>query len=130
MKTRSILDTHFYHDGRGPELQKVIWGNKGVTLVGFEFYNPDDIYEEKNIKNIELVKVEVFALASEEVHGNILAIAESQAAIFEVLDSNWIKTFQPRHLSKCKHFQIMFYDEIYEVICEDIVPGFGSLHTE
>ena len=75
MKTRSILDTHFYHDGRGPELQKVIWGNKGVTLVGFEFYNPDDIYEEKNIKNIELVKVEVFALASEEVHGNILAIA-------------------------------------------------------
>ena len=130
MKTRSILDTHFYHDGRGPELQKVIWGNKGVTLVGFEFYNPDDIYEEKNIKNIELVKVEVFALASEEVHGNILAIAESQAAIFEVLDSNWIKTFQPRHLSKCKHFQIMFYDEIYDVICEDIVPGFGRLHTE
>ena len=130
MKTRSILDTHFYHDGRGPELQKVIWGNKGVTLVGFEFYNPDDIYEEKNIKNIELVKVEVFALASEEVHGNILASAESQAAIFEVLDSNWIKTFQPRHLSKCKHFQIMFYDEIYDVICEDIVPGFGSLHTE
>ena len=127
MKTRSILDTHFYHDGRGPELQRVIWRNNGITLIGFEFYNPDDIYEEKNIKNIELVKVEAFALASEEVHGNIMATGDSLAAIYEVLDYDWIKSFQPRHLSKCKHFQIMFYDEIYDVICEDIVSGSGPL---
>ena len=100
MKTRSILDSYFYHDGRGPELQRVIWRNNGITLVGFEFYNPDDIYEEKNIKNIELVNVEAFALASEEVHGNIMATGDSQAAIYEVLDSDWIKSFQPRHLSK------------------------------
>lgn len=127
MKTRSILDSHFYHDGRGPELQRVIWRNNGVTLVGFEFYNPGDIYDEKNIKNIQLVKVEAYALASEKVHGNIMATRDSQAAILEVLDSDWIKTFQSRHLNKCKHFQIMFYDEIYDVICEDIVPGSGPL---
>jgi len=71
--------------------------------------------------------VEAISLASEEVHGKILITDKSEAAILEVLDSKWMKTFQQRHLRKCSHFQIMFYDEIYDVICEEIIPGVGKL---
>jgi hypothetical protein len=52
MKARPVHEAHFYHDGNGPEFQSVVWGNKGETLIGVEYYNPDDIYDEKNRKNI------------------------------------------------------------------------------
>ena len=34
------LAEDFYHDGRGPELQRVIWKFRGQILIGFEYYNP------------------------------------------------------------------------------------------
>ena len=68
-------------------------------------------------------------MTGEEVHGNILASGESKAAIFEVIDSEWLKSYNPRHLRKCKHYQIMFYDEIYDIICEDIIAGKGKLNA-
>ena len=47
MKTEALLEKEFHHDGRGPELQRVIWAHKGVILKGFEYYNPEDVYEEE-----------------------------------------------------------------------------------
>ncbi|VAX07565.1 hypothetical protein MNBD_GAMMA26-392, partial [hydrothermal vent metagenome] len=32
MKIEAILEKEFHHEGRGPELQKVIWGGNGVVL--------------------------------------------------------------------------------------------------
>jgi len=69
-----ILENEFHHDGRGPELQRVVWAYEGKILKGFEYYNPEDVYEESNIKNIILEKVEVFSMAGEEVHGSILVL--------------------------------------------------------
>jgi hypothetical protein len=66
-------------------------------------------------------------MTTEEVHVNIAANGEPKAAIYETQDSEWIKSFSPVHLEKSKHFQIMFYDEIYDVICENIIPGYGKL---
>ncbi len=129
MKTNPILEEHFYHDGRGPELQNVRWRLNGVIPVGFEYYNPDDPYNEEKLKHICLKGVQVYAMATEEVHGNILATGESKAAILEVIESKWLKSYQPRHLHSCKHYQIMFYDEIYDVICEEIVPGKGKINA-
>ncbi|MEN6306522.1 MAG: DUF4372 domain-containing protein [Anaerohalosphaeraceae bacterium] len=67
------------------------------------------------------------SLAGEEVHGEILATRNSNAAIFKVIDSPWIEKFNPRHLGECSHYQIMFYDEIYDVICKDIKMGRGRI---
>ena len=130
MNLKSILEEHFYHDGRGPELQVVVWSRSGIVLTGFDYFNPRDSHIERNIKNIRLIDVEALAVSSDEVHGNIVANAESTAAIHEINESEWKITFQPMHLSECKHFQIMFYDEIYDVICKAIVPGFGRLVVE
>jgi hypothetical protein len=105
-----ILEDKFHHDGRGPELQRVIWAYDGKILKGFEYYNPEDTYDEENIKNITLEKVEAFSMSSEEVHGGIVANGETRAAIHKILDSQWKKQFNPHHVSDCDHFQIMFYD--------------------
>lgn len=125
MKIQPILENVFYHDGRGPELQKVIWKQNGVILAGFEYYNPDNKYDSINLKYLKLENVQVFSMASEEVHASILASGDTNAAIFKVLNSTWKKEYHPTHLKKCSHYQIMFYDEIYDVICEAISSGNG-----
>ena len=122
-----ILLNEFYHDGRGPELVRVHWKQDGKILAGFEYYNPDDTYEPEQLKHLILDRVEAFAMSSEEVHGNIMAQPDSKAAIFKVIDSSWKKSFQQRHLEECAHYQIMFYDEIYDVICRNISAGKGKL---
>jgi hypothetical protein len=129
MSNKPILEGDFYHDGRGPELQKVRWKSNGVILAGFEYYNPDDEYTPENLKYLSLKGVQVYSMATDEVHANRKATGESKAAIYEVINSDWLKTFYPTHLGKCSHYQIMFYDEIYDVICEDITSGMGKLNA-
>ncbi len=126
MKIEPILENEFHHDGRGPELQKVIWARNGVVLRGFEYYNPKDTYDEEHIKNISLEKVEVFSMASDEVHGNIVANGKTQAAIHKIVNSEWKNLFSPNHIEDCEHFQIMFYDEIYDVLCKAVIARKGK----
>lgn len=124
-----ILENEFHRDGRGPELQRVVWSYEGVTLIGFEYYNLEDEYIEANIKNISLKNVEVILMASEEVHSSIVANGNTKAAIHKILDSEWKKQFNPQHIDNCEHYQIMFYDEVYDVICESISAGIGCIDT-
>jgi hypothetical protein len=49
MKLEPIHANNFYHDGRGPTLQNVIWGCNGIILRGFEFYLPDALHTEEYI---------------------------------------------------------------------------------
>jgi hypothetical protein len=130
MKTKPVFEKEFYHDGRGPELQQTIWGFRGARLEGFTYYNPDDIYDENSLKHLKLEKVEAYMMAGEEVHPNILYSGESKAAIVEVIDSPWLAQFDSPHVSDCKHYQISFYDEIYDVICKEITPGQGPLNEK
>ena len=127
MSINPILESEFYHDGRGPELQKVRWKSNGVILHGFEYFNPDDKYTPENLKHLILEGVEAYSMSSDEVHGDIQATGDSQAAIFEIKKSEWLGTFNQEHLSECKHYQIMFYDEIYDVVCKIIKVGRGKL---
>lgn len=129
MSTKPILENDFYHDGRGPELQRVVWKSNGVVLVGFEYFNPDDEYIPENLRHLVLEGVESYCMSSEEVHGNILATGKSKAAIIEVFNSEWLAQFNQAHLSSCKHYQIMFYDEIYDVVCKGLKPGMGRINA-
>jgi len=129
MKIATLLENEFHNDGRGPELQRVIWAFDGKILQGFDYYNPEDTYEEESIKHLELVGVEAYSMAVEEVHGNILSTGESKASIFRIEGSPWLKQYNPAHLDECSHYQIIFYDEIYDVICKEIKAGNGRLST-
>ncbi len=127
MKIIPLFENEFYHDGRGPELMNVVWIHNGIILMGFEFYNPGDEYKEENIKHLILEKIEVYSMAGDEVHGNILATGKSKAAIFKIENSKWHKQFNQGHLGDCSHYQIMFYDEIYDIICKNIIIGTGRI---
>jgi len=122
LKPRPIFEQAFYHDGRGPELQRAVWNHSGIILAGFEYFNPDDVYQPANLKHLQLVRVEAYSMTGEEVHGNTCAIPDSKAAIWLIENSLWLPQFQQRHLSGCNHYQIMFYDEIYDVVCKEIIP--------
>lgn len=129
MSTKPILESDFYHDGRGPELQRVVWKLMGTVLVGFEYFNPDVKYVPDNLRHLVLEGVEAYSMASEEVHGSILATGESRAAIFEVIDSKWLASLNQAHLSECKHYQVMFYDEVFDLVCRSIKSGFGRINA-
>ncbi|MED5514338.1 hypothetical protein [uncultured Pseudoalteromonas sp.] len=75
MTAKPILEKHFYHDGRGPELQRVIWQSNGKDLLGFEYFNPDDEYSLANLKHIRLDNVIAYSMATVDVHGCNLANA-------------------------------------------------------
>jgi hypothetical protein len=34
--------------------------------------------------------------------------------------SAWLNSFSPQHLDDCSHYQVVFYDELLDVICENI----------
>jgi hypothetical protein len=127
METTTLLETEFQHDGRGPELLRVVWVYEGKILQGFEYYNPEDTCDEESIKHLELVGVEAYSMAVEEVHDNVLATGESKASIFRIESSPWLKQYNSAHLDECSHYQIIFYDEIYDVICKEIKAGSGRL---
>jgi hypothetical protein len=129
MSAKPILESDFYHDGRGPELQRAVWKLRGTVLVGFEYFNPDDEYTPDNLRHLALEGVEAYSMASEEVHGSILANAESRAAIFEVIGSKWLASLNQAHLSECKHYQVMFYDEVFDLVCRGIKPGMGHINA-
>ena len=124
VKTSPMLEGLFYHDGRGPELQKIYW--RGAYPIAFDYYNPDDTYDSDHLKHLLLVKPEAFSFAGEEVHGNILATGKSNASIFKVINSIWLKSFNQRHLANCSHYQVMFYDEIFDIVCQDIEAHVGG----
>ena len=48
------------------------------------------------------------------------------AAIISLGKSPWLLSFRQQHLAQCSHFQIMFYDEYLDIICETIVYGQGA----
>ena len=129
MNIDQLLESEFHHGdgGRGPELQRVVWAYEGKILQGFEYYNHEDTYKEEYVKHLDLVGVEAYSMAIEEVHGNILGTEKSKASIFRIESSPWLKQHNPDHLDGCSHYQIIFYDEIYDVICKEIKAGNGRL---
>jgi hypothetical protein len=120
---KPVLKEAFHHEGRGPELQRVIWGNSAP--MGFEYFNPEDVYTPENLRHLILVQVEAYACAGEEVHPGFDSIPGSNAAIVNLGRSAWLQSFNPRHLASCSHFRIMFYDQIFDVICRDVRAGRG-----
>ena len=127
MKIYSLLESRFHNNGRGPELQRVVWAYDGKILLGFEYYNPEDSYTEESIKHLELIDVEAYSMAVEEVHGNILVNRESKASIIKIENSRWLKQYNPACIGGRNHYQIIFYDEVYDVICREIRAGSGRL---
>jgi hypothetical protein len=121
-----ILADKFYCDGRGPELIKVHWAYSGHTLRAIEFVNPN----ETDTKHLFFVGVQVAMFTPEEVINyenlNQLWQISRPAGILCLGKSAWLKSYNQRHLERCAHYQVMFYDDLLDVICESIEIREGS----
>ncbi|MFL7869866.1 MAG: hypothetical protein AB8I58_13625, partial [Anaerolineales bacterium] len=116
----------FYCEGRGPELHKVHWAFSGHTLRAIDFMNPD----ESESRHLFFTGVQVVMITPEEVINYETVdqrwIDFRPAGILDLGKSLWLESFSPQHLEKCFHYQIMFYDELFDVICEGIEVREGS----
>jgi len=124
----------FYADGRGPELQQLHWGLRGVRLEAIEYYNPDDVYDEASLKHLRFEGFQVVMITPEEVIeyrelGPRLA-SSRPAAMFDLGRSEWLRSFSQLHLAACRHFQLMFYDDLFDVICERVTCHRGRYARE
>ena len=120
----------FYADGRGPELQRVHWGGRGQRLVAIEYYNPDDVYEPANLKHVRFGGLQVVRITPEEVidYAELgSTMNESRpAAMFDLGRTRWLESFSQRHLTRCSHYQLLFYDDLFDVICETVSCHHGA----
>jgi len=49
----------------------------------------------------------------------------SRAAVHDLGRTSWLESFKQQHLGGCSHFQVMFYDEVFDIICEGVEAGLG-----
>jgi hypothetical protein len=114
----------FFHDGRGPELQGVHWLHNGVVLRALDYFNPGDVHEPGSLRQVIIHRPQVVMITPEEVinYGSATeALAKhTPAAMFDLGASDWLKSFSQRHLEACRHYQLFFYDELFDVIAEGL----------
>jgi len=70
--------------------------------------------------------LQVIQIVPEEVHtGWQYEAADSgvSTCAWRVIESEWLGSFDPRHLSDHIHFVLAFYDDIVELICRELLFG-------
>jgi hypothetical protein len=124
--TQPILTREFYHDGRGPELLCLHWRGAGAVLAAADYYNPDAPHTPAGVRHLRFVRPQVVQITPEEVIdygrlglGDALARLRP-AAVFDLGRSAWLAAFSLAHIARCHHYQVMFYDELLDVICEGV----------
>lgn len=128
MVSALFLD-EFFHDRRGPELQCVHWSHEGRILSAIDYLNPDHAGA-KALRHARFDRVHVVMVTPEAVvdYGRLGDhFAELRpAAMVDLGRSTWLESFSPRHVAKCRHVQLMFYDELFDVICEGVACHAGA----
>jgi hypothetical protein len=120
----------FYAEGRGPQLIKVHWKFRNEILDAIEFMLPDAASEE-DLKYVRFLRPQVVMRTPEEVinYSKLDHISQfGSASMFDLGKSDWLKSFSQRHLGKCSHFQLLFYDELLDVIAEGVEFGNGKFN--
>ncbi len=78
--------------------------------------------------------LQVVKVIPEEVHsywhGALPATGPKESNVWLIEESDWLGSFNPRHLSECHHFVLEFYDHVVEVVTEALIFGAGRFRLE
>jgi hypothetical protein len=88
------------------ELQRALWDDRGTTLL-------------QSSITTQTARCVTFGSAPQAVM--FTQRRSSATATGRRLDlgrSGWFRSFAPRHLERCSHFRLLFYDQLLDVICE------------
>ena len=139
MRVISYRHELFGFDGRGPEISRFICDRDTLEkgsfpdrrslpgkIIGVEY----SWFERPNLAWVIFGGLQVVQIVPEEVCSywflEKIALPEQGVGIYEVKDSLWMRSFNPRHLAEHRHFVLQFYDDIVEVIATDLLFGSGS----
>ncbi|HYJ04488.1 MAG TPA: hypothetical protein VEX43_05100 [Chthoniobacterales bacterium] len=106
----------FHFDGRGPELQRAVWDSRGTILLAVDYADADG-----TLRHVRFHSPQVVMFTAEEV------VSDPQpGGAFDLGRSPWLQSFQQQHLGRCHHFQLLFYDELLDIICESLEFADGA----
>ena len=78
--------------------------------------------------------LQVVKVVPEEVHsywhGSLPTTGAKESNVWLIEESDWLGSFNPRHLSECHHFVLEFYDHVVEVVAEALIFGAGRFRLE
>jgi len=126
---KPVLRDWIWSEGRGPELRRAHFRGSGLHLIALDYLNPDWSSED-DLRHLIIHKGQVHQSTPEEVYNRSRDEVQwgpsiNQAAVVDLGKSDWLLAFAQRHLSKCRHYRIMFYDEYLDIICEDVTAAAG-----
>jgi len=74
--------------------------------------------------------LQVIQIVPEEVHSywrcGYADNSQKSTGVWIINDSEWLASFNPRHLENYNHYLFEFYDEIVEVIIKEPIFGKGT----
>jgi len=133
MKVQPISTPQFGYDGRGPSLARWIHDRECVltgTDKGRATLPGHIIGAEHSEGWVVFQGLQVLQTVPEEVHSywffELLPSDAKHTGVYEVSDSAWKASFDQRHLADQRHFILVFYDDLVEVLCGSLVFGSGT----
>ena len=128
-----VIDA-FSYGARGPDLKRWLhFSDLLFSPVGAD--SPDEIVGAQVGEGwVVLDKVQVVQVTSEEAHSfwhRRLPPTESEPSnVWRIDESDWLKSFKPRHLGLCHHYVLEFYDHVLEAVAEALIFGPGAFELE
>ena len=124
---RVVLTDQIWAEGRGPELRRVHYAHTQLTAL--DYLNPN-WSSETDTRHLLFHRAQVAMFTPEEVHNYDRDVVKwgpkiDHAAVINLGKSDWLIGIAQRHLDRCSHYRLMFYDEFLDVICENISAGPG-----
>jgi hypothetical protein len=108
---------------------RLIWDTRGTTLLAADYDCPDDHQGGNGIHHIRFRDAQVVQITPDEVAGQQQRFRESALspppASYALGQDGWFRSFNSFHLEGMQHFQLIFYDDVLDVICSglDCVAG-------
>lgn len=133
MRVQPFTTPHFGYDGRGPELVRWIH-DRELVLPGSDKGRaplPGSIVGAEHAAGWVIFQgLQVVQTVPEEVHSyeffESLPDGTKHTGVYEVSGSVWKASFRQLHLADQRHFILVFYDGLVEVLCRSLVFGPGT----
>ena len=129
MSVRVIHSSQFYHEGRGSTLVAVHLAGRSARLKAIDFLLPD-VESATEVHHLRFIKAQTFMFTREEVEDYAVSEVDwsktGRGSLVSVGRSRWMSQFSQQHLGRCEHYRMMFYDELLDVLCEDVLVEGGA----
>lgn len=99
-------------------MDRVYWSTDGRDIKAVDYRNPDD----RVLRHAKFIKAQIVMITPEEVidASRLDPAFQKGVGIVNLGKSDWLNSFTPTHLTRCEHYQLLFYDELLDVICEGL----------